>query len=300
MRGDRIGKVLNMEKVFVNGSFVNVSRAKISVFDRGFLYGDGLFETMRSYWGEVFRLENHLDRLFRSAKEIEISFSYTRKELKDIIKRILRINSLSEAYIRLTLSRGVSETGLISKSKSSATMVIVARKFKPLSPSEYRRGWRATIVETRQNQASPVSRLKSLNFLNNILARKEAKAKGVDEGILLNTVGDVTEASTSNIFLVKRGIVITPPEESGLLPGITRRVVLELTTPLGLKVYKRIISLDELMGAEEAFLTNSLIEIMPLVEIDGRRIGKGEPGPVTERIHKAYKVLVKNEIGRKG
>ena len=287
-----------MEKIFLNGSFVNLAQAKISVFDRGFLYGDGLFETMRSYWGEVFRLEDHLDRLFRSAKEIEISFSYTRKELKNIIKRILKINNLSEAYIRLTLSRGVSETGLISKSKSSATLVIVARKFKPLSPSEHKRGWRVTVVGPRQNQASPVSRLKSLNFLNNILARKEAKAKGVDEGILLNTIGDVTEASTSNIFLVRRGIVITPPEESGLLPGITRRVVLELATSLGLKVYKRRISLDELMGVEEAFLTNSLIEIMPLVEIDGRRIGKGKPGTLTQRIHKAYQALVKSEIGR--
>ena len=285
-----------MEKIFLNGSFVNLNRAKISVFDRGFLYGDGLFETMRAYWGEVFRLEDHLDRLFRSAKEIELSFSYTRKELKNIIKRILKINNLSQAYIRITLSRGVSEPGLISKSKSSATLVIVARKFKPLSPSEYRRGWRATIVEPRQNQASPVSRLKSLNFLNNVLARKEAKAKRVDEGILLNTLGEVTEASTSNIFLVRGGIVITPSEESGLLSGITQRVVLELATPLGLTAYRRKISLDELMGAEEAFLTNSLIELMPLVEIDGRQIGKGKPGPLTERIHKAYKTLVKSEI----
>ncbi|MBA7506855.1 Branched-chain-amino-acid aminotransferase [subsurface metagenome] len=285
-----------MEKIFLNGSFVNLAQAKISVFDRGFLYGDGLFETMRAYCGEVFRLEDHLDRLFRSAKEIELSFSYTRKELKNIIKRILKTNNLFEAYIRLTLSRGVSEPGLISKSKSSATLVIVARKFKPLSASEHKRGWRATIVETRQNQASPVSRLKSLNFLNNILARKEAKAKRFDEGILLNTVGDVTEASTSNIFLVKKGILITPPEESGLLPGITRRVVLELATSLGLKVYKRRISLDGLIGAEEAFLTNSLIEIMPLVEIDCRRIGKGKPGTLTQRIHKAYQDLVKREI----
>ena len=288
-----------MEKIFLNGSFVNLNQAKISVFDRGFLYGDGLFETMRAYWGEVFRLEDHLDRLFRSAKEIELSFSYTRKELKNIIKRILKINSLSEAYIRVTVSRGVSEPRLISKPKSSATLVIVARKFKPLSPSEYRRGWRATIVEPRQNQASPVSRLKSLNFLNNILARKEAKAKRVDEGILLNTVGDVTEASTSNIFLVKRDSVITPREESGLLPGITRGVVLELATSLGLKAHKRRISLNDLMGVEEAFLTNSLIEIMPLVEIDGRPISNGKPGVVTRRIYKAYKTLVKREIAIK-
>jgi len=288
-----------MEKVFLNGSFVNLTQAKISVFDRGFLYGDGLFETMRAYWGEVFRLEDHLDRLFRSAKEIELSFPYTRKELKDIIKKVLKINNLSEAYIRLTLSRGVSEPGLVSKSKSSATLVIVARKFKPLSPSEYRKGWRATIVETRQNQASPLSRLKSLNFLNNILARKEAEAKRIDEGILLNTVGDVTEASTSNIFLVKKGIIITPPEESGLLPGITRGVVQELAHNLGLKAYKRRVFLDDLMGAEEAFLTNSLIEIMPLVEVDGRRIGKGKPGPVTQKIHKAYQDLVKREIRKR-
>ncbi len=288
--------VVAMQKIFLNGSFVNLSRAKISVFDRGFLYGDGLFETMRAYCAEVFRLEDHLDRLFRSAKEIELSFSYTREKLKNIVKRIIRINNLSEAYVRITISRGVSQPGLISKSESSATLVIVARKFKPLSAAEYGKGWRATIVKTRQNQASPVSRLKSLNFLNNILARKEAKAKRFDEGILLNTLGEVTEASTSNIFLVKKRDVITPPEESGLLPGITRGAVLELATSLGLKAHKRRISLEELMAAEEVFLTNSLIEIMPLVEIDGHRIGKGKPGPATRRIHKAYKDLVSKEM----
>jgi len=283
-------------KIFVNGSFVNLSQAKISVFDRGFLYGDGLFETMRAYSGEVFRLGDHLDRLFRSAKEIELSFSYTRRDLKNIIKKVLKINNLSDAYIRLTLSRGVSEPGLISKCKSPATLVIMARRFKPPSPSEYRKGWRATIVGTRQNQASIVSRLKSLNFLNNILARKEAKARRVDEGILLNTLGDVTESSTSNIFLVKGSILITPPEEAGLLPGITRGVVLELATSLGLEAYQRKISLNELMGADETFLTNSLIEVMPLVEIDGRSIGNGKPGLVTQRIHRAYQDLVKREI----
>jgi len=287
-----------MEKIFLNGSFVNLTRAKISVFDRGFLYGDGLFETMRAYSGEVFRLEDHLDRLFHSAKGIELSLPYTRRELRTIIKRILKINGLSKAYIRLTLSRGVSEPGLISKPQSSVTLAIVAREFKPLSPSEYRKGWRATVVETRQNQASPLSRLKSLNFLNNILARKEAQSKRVDEGILLNTLGEVAEASTSNIFLVKRGIIITPPEESGLLPGITRGVVLELAPNLGLKAYNRRVSLDDLMGAEEAFLTNSLIEIMPVVEIDGRPLGNGKPGKVTQRIHKAYQELVNRETGK--
>ncbi len=285
-----------MEKIFLNGSFVNLSRAKISVFDRGFLYGDGLFETMRAYSGEVFRLEDHLDRLFRSAKEIKLTFSHTRKELKNIIKRILKVNSLSEAYIRITLSRGISEPGLISECKSPATLVIVAREFESPSPVEYRKGWRATLVETRQNQASPLSRLKSLNFLNNILARKEAEAKRVDEGILLNTLGDVTEASTSNVFLVNRGLIITPSEESGLLPGITRGVVLELAPNLGMEAFKRRVSLNDLMGAEEAFLTNSLIEIMPLVEIDGCQIGNGKPGAVTERIHKAYQDVVRREI----
>jgi branched-subunit amino acid aminotransferase/4-amino-4-deoxychorismate lyase len=176
----------------------------------------------------------------------------------------------------------------------------VARHFKPPSPSEYRKGWKAVVVETRQNQGSPLSRLKSLNFLNNIWARREAEAKRVDEGILLNTLGEVAEASTSNIFLVKKGVVITPPEESGLLPGITRRVVLELTSTLGLEVYDKKVFLDDLMVAEEAFLTNSLIEIMPLVEIDGRRIGKGKQGPITEKIHKAYRACVAKESGLEG
>jgi len=295
-KGMRKSSLSPFSKVFLNGSFVDITRAKISVFDRGFLYGDGLFETMRAYWGEVFRLEDHLDRLFRSAKEIELSLPYTRKELQNIVRRLLRINGLSRAYIRLTLSKGVSEPGLISKPKSSPTLVIVARDFKPLSPSEYRKGWRATVVETRQNQASPLSRLKSLNFLNNILARKEAEAKRVAEGILLNTLGEVTEASASNIFLVKKGVVITPLEESGLLPGITRKVVLELASSLGVEAYDKKVFLDDLMVADEAFLTNSLIEIMPLVEIDGRPVGNGKPGPLTQRIHKAYQELVKEEI----
>ena len=288
-----------MEKIFLNGSFVTPTRARISVFDRGFLYGDGLFETMRAYWGKVFRLQDHLDRLFRSAKGIELSIPYTQGELKNIIKRVLKINGLSQAYIRLTVSRGISEPGLISQPKSPATVVVVAREFKPLSSSQYRKGWRAIVVKNRQNQASPLSRLKSLNFLNNILARKEAEEKRVDEGILLNTLGEVSEASTSNIFLVKRGIVVTPPEESGLLPGITRGVVLELTKNLGLKTCYRKVSLDDLMGAEEAFLTNSLIEVMPLVGIEGQRIGKGKPGPVTQSIHKAYQALVRREIATK-
>jgi len=286
---------LSPPKVFINDSFVSLARAKVSVFDRGFLYGDGLFETMRAYSGKVFRLEDHLDRLFHSARGIELSFDYTREELKNIIGKIIEINSLSEAYIRLTVSRGVSEPGLISKSRPSATLVIVARNFKPPSPSEYETGWRAIVVETRQNQSSPLSRLKSLNFLNNILARREAEAKGVDEGILLNTQGEVTEAATSNIFGVNKDAIITPLEESGLLPGITRGVVLELAPNLGLKAYKRRVNLSHLMRAEEAFLTNSLIEIMPLVEIDGRRIGNGKPGSITEKIHRAYRALVRKE-----
>jgi len=286
---------LSSLKVFINDSFVSLARAKVSVFDRGFLYGDGLFETMRAYSGKVFRLEDHLDRLFRSARGIELSFDYTREELKNIIGKIIEINSLSEAYIRLTVSRGVSEPGLISKSRPSATLVIVARNFKPPSPSEYETGWRAIVVETRQNQSSPLSRLKSLNFLNNILARREADTKRVEEGILLNTLGHVTEASTSNIFLANKDSIITPSEESGLLPGITRGVVLELAPNLGLKAYKRRVNLSHLMRAKEAFLTNSLIEIMPLVEIDGRRIGNGRPGPITEKIHRAYRALVRKE-----
>jgi len=289
----------NMEKIFLNRCFVNCSEAKISVFDRGFLYGDGLFETMRAYSGRVFRLKDHLDRLFCSAREIELSLSCSRKYLKESIEKILKMNNLSNAYIRVTISRGVSDPGLVSPAKSYSTLVIVARKMKCLSSLTYKKGWRAIVVETRQNQASPLSRLKSLNFLNNILARKEAEAKRVDEGILLNTLGEVTEASTSNIFFVKRGTVITPKEKSGLLPGITRGVVLELVSSLGVEAYDKKVFLDDLMVADETFLTNSLIEIMPLVEIDGHPIGNGKPGPVTQRIHKAYQDLVKREIATK-
>jgi len=287
-----------MEKIFINGSIVSLDQARISVLDRGFLYGDGLFETMRAYGGEILRMKEHMERLFQGAKEIGLALPYKREELGNAIKRILKMNRLSEAYIRLTVTRGISEPGLVSRSRSLPTLVIVAKEFKALSSSEYRKGWKAIVVETRQNQASPLSRIKSLNFLNNILARIEAEEKRCDEGILLNTLGEVSEGSTSNIFLVKKDNLITPEEESGLLPGITRGIVVELAPNQGLKVYNRRVALDELFAADEVFLTSTLIEVMALVEVDGKQIGNGKPGKVTKKIHKAYRDLVGKEVGR--
>lgn len=276
--------------VYLNGALLPRSQAKISPFDLGFLYGYSLFETMRAYSSHIFRLERHLERLSKSAKLLSLPLNAS--ELKKACYDTLKINKLKDARIRLTVSIGEGEAAPDLPKHPKPTVLVIATSYIPPSAETYRNGYKALVSALRQNSQSPLSHLKSANYLNNILARREAKAGGADEAILLNERGFLCEASTSNIFLVSKGVLITPNEQSGCLPGITRQVVIELASEQGLSVSERKIRLKELAQAEEAFLTSSLIELMPLTEVNGQRISRGK---LTERLIQAYKEAVAKE-----
>ena len=281
--------------VYLNGNLVPENKAKVSIFDRGFLYGDGLFETMRAYAGKIFRLERHLQRLFRSARILSLSVPGGEEKLKEAIYRTLKANNLEEAYLRLTISRGEGGTGPDVADNLRVSTVIVAESL-PLYPNRwYEKGVKAVVVKVRRDETSPLSRIKSLNYLPNILARLEAKNKEAEEGLMLNSQGHLAEGTVSNIFLIRGGKLVTPSLKSGVLPGITREAILELAPGQGLKASEREIKLTELREAEEAFLTNSLREIVPLTRVDGNPLGDGKPGRITKTIAAAYSRLVERE-----
>jgi len=284
------------ELVWLNGTLCPKKEAKIPIDDRGFLFGDGVFETMRSYGGKVFRLDKHLKRLFDSLAIIHLQIPYQQEELAQAVYDTLKANQLRDAYIRLTVTRGQGGKGIDPPEKPSPTIVIVARELIPYPEQVYREGLRTGISEIKQNISSPTARIKSLNFLDHILARSEAKQKGLDEAILLNTEDFICEGTVSNIFLVKHGNLITPDKESGILPGITREAVIELAQRKGITVEEKKVKLSELKEADECFLTNTLMEVMPVSEIDGRKIGQGRPGPLTLHVMEWYKDMVQKEL----
>jgi len=279
------------EIVYLNGSLIPRSQASISALDYGFLYGFGLFETMRAYGGQVFRLDSHLNRLAHSAKLLGLPIGTL--DLKSAVIDTIRANKLSDARIRITVSIGeggmVPDPGTCNK----PTVLILAGHYQPYPEEVYEKGFSAVVSSIRRNSQSLLSRLKSANYLESILARQEARAAGVDEAICLNEKGFVAEASMSNIFLVTDGMLRTPGQGSGILPGITREAVLELALESGIDTVEHDIRLDELFHAQEAFLTNSLIEVMPLTELDGEPIGSGGPGSITKRLMVAYQKMVR-------
>ena len=280
------------EIVCVNGALVPRQEARISPFDRGFLFGYGLFETMRSYGGCVFRLDRHLARLTRSAEKLGLASELDTYELEQSIYQTLKANKLANARIRLTVSAGEGEMTPDPLVPKEPTVLIMAKSYAPYPKRKYEEGFKAVVSSIRLNSQSPLSRTKSTNYLNNILARREASAAAVDEALMLNERGFVAEGSTSNIFLVAAGKLITPSEESGILPGITREAVLELARALGIEAVEGEIPLADLLRAEEAFLTSSVREVLPITSIDGKPVGRGRPGPVTKRLMAAYRHLV--------
>ena len=279
------------EIVYLNGALMPRSQATISVLDYGFLFGFSLFETMRAYGGQVFRWESHLRRLARSAEILGLPIGAL--DLKGAVMATIQANQLSEARIRLTVSMGEGTMVPDPSTCSQPTVLIMAQPYQPYPEAVYQKGFSAVVSSIRRNSQSPLSRLKSANFLESILARQEARVAGVDEALCLNEKGLLAEASMSNIFLVADGVLKTPGEESGILPGITRETILQLAAHLGIKTLEHDIGLDELFQAQEAFLTNSLIEVMPLTEVDGKPVGSGKPGPLTKTLIAAYKELVR-------
>ncbi len=291
------------EIVYLNGSLIPRSQARVSVFDHGFLYGYGLFETMRAYHGTIFLLERHLKRLLNSAAVIGLSPELAEIDLAKACTDTLMANGLQDARLRLTVSRGEVDSFSGSGTSVAPTVLVTARSYQALPAQIYNKGFRVGASSFRRYSQSPLSRLKSANYLLNVLARKEAEAAGLDESLLLNERGLITEGSISNVFFVAHSGLVTPPVESGILPGITREVVMELADALGINVTEGEVRLEDMGQFGEAFLTNSVMEIMPLVEVRDNAgevitIGSGRPGKITKRLMAAYREMVERETSR--
>ena len=288
--------------VYLNGRFLPSYKAKLSPLDHGFLYGYGLFETMRAYEGHIFRLNQHLDRLGYSAQSIGLTHSTLTSEegkqsLKNACVATLEANKLKNARLRLTVSAGEGDMTPNSSTCFSPTILITAQNLVPLPPQKYETGFKAALSSLRRNSQSPLARLKSTCYTENILARMAAKDIGCDEAILLNEQGYLAEGSATNIFLVSTEELITPSLESGVLPGITREIVLEMAHAINIKTLERQVKLEELIEAEEAFVTNSILELMPLTLFEGKPISTGKSGRLTKELLVAYKTLV-NEAAK--
>jgi branched-chain amino acid aminotransferase len=289
------------EIVYFNSRLIPRSKARLSPFDHGFLYGYGLFETMRAYQGHIFRLERHLARLCRSAQSLGLTHSTLnivegKQSLKAACMETLEANKLKDARLRLTITAGEGDMTPDPSTRSRPTVLITARTLFPLPSDKYESGFKATLSSLRRNSQSPLSRLKSTCYLENILARIEARAAGCDEAILLNEQGYLAEGSTTNIFLVNNRELITPSLENGVLPGITREAILEIARAANIKTLERQVELKELIEAEEAFVTNSILELMPLTWFNGKPIGTGKPGQLSNKLLAAYRKLVNEAL----
>jgi branched-chain amino acid aminotransferase len=281
--------------IYLDGSFVSEDEAKISVFDHGLLYGDGVFEGIRAYNGRVFRLEEHIERLFDSAKTIDLAVPCTKQEFAEIILETLRKNNLRDAYIRPIVTRGRGDLGLDPRKCPKPTVICIAVEWGAMYGDLYEKGLTAISVSVRRNPSEALPpNVKSLNYLNNILAKIEANYKGGDEAIFFDTNGYVSEGSGDNIFVVKNGVVITPPTINNLR-GITRQVALEIAESMGIVIREQNLGYFDLYSADEVFVTGTAAEVAPITLIDGRSIGTGKPGPITRQLMEAFRRVADSE-----
>ncbi|MBC7130168.1 branched-chain-amino-acid transaminase [Candidatus Bathyarchaeota archaeon] len=279
--------------VYINGNYYPKSEAKISVFDHGLLYGDGVFEGIRAYKGVVFKLKEHIDRLYNSAKAIMLNIPMTKEQMINAILETLRKNNLRDAYIRLVVTRGIGDLGLDPRKCPKPTVIIIADTIKLYSREARERGIRAMLVWVRRNPVDTTPHgIKSLNYLNSVLGKIEANIAGFDEAICLDKNGYISEGVGENLFIVKGGELITPPPAAGILVGITRAVIMRLAEKLGYLVREQNLTPVDLFTADEAFLTGTAAEITPIAEINGRIIGEGKPGPVTRRLMEEFEKLL--------
>lgn len=282
--------------IYLNGKFVPKEEAKVSVFDHGFLYGDGVFEGIRAYEGKVFKLREHIERLYASARAISLEIPMSQEEMVKATLETVRVNGIRDGYIRIVVSRGEGDLGLDPQKCPNPTVVIIADKIAIYPEEVYREGMRIITVSTRRNPPQALNpNIKSLNYLNNILAKIEANRAGVPEAIMLSIDGYVAEATGDNIFIIKNGALTTPPLYVGALPGITRQVVMQLAREKGFPVEERVFTLYEVYTADECFLTGTAAEVVPVVEVDGRKIGEGVPGRITLLLMEAFHNYVKQE-----
>src|SRR5881296_2043230 len=272
-------------QIYVDGKFYAEGEAKVSVFDHGLLYGDGIFEGIRFYNGRVFRLEEHLARLWDSARSICLGIPMSMRDMTEAVLETIRQNRLRDGYIRLLVTRGVGNLGLNPAQCKYPSVIIIAATIALYHESFYRKGLTVVTCATRRsNPAALNPAVKSLNYLNNVMARIEANLAGADEALMLNDAGNVAECTADNVFIVKHGQIFTPPVVSGALRGITRSVVFEIAAELGVKARDTDITRHDVFVADECFLTGTAAEIVPVVKADGRSIGNGKPGPITARI----------------
>ncbi|EHQ90352.1 branched-chain-amino-acid transaminase [Desulfosporosinus youngiae] len=276
--------------IYLNGAFVPEEEAKVSVFDHGFLYGDGIFEGIRAYHGRVFKLEEHLKRLYESAKSINLSIGLTKQEMQEVVLESLRRNGLKDAYIRLVVSRGKGDLGLNPDNCSGASIVCIAAQIKLFEESMYEQGLDVKTVAIRRNNPDSLNpRIKSLNYLNNIMAKIESIQAGVIEAIMLTQDGYVAEGTADNIFIYRNNVLITPPLSAGILEGVTRNTVIQLADELGINVKEELFTRHDLYTADECFLTGTAAELIPVRNVDGRVIGAGVPGPVFKQLLEVFR-----------
>lgn len=284
-------------KVYINGKFYEKKDAKISVFDHGFLYGDGVFEGIRSYNRLAFKLKEHIDRLFESAQSICLEIPLTKEQVLEAVCATLRVNKLDNGYVRLIISRGEGDLGLDPrKCKGNASVVIITDKIALYPQKLYKEGMEIITVPTIRNLPEALNpQIKSLNYLNNILAKIEAINCGYEEAIMLDSLGYVAECTGDNIFIVKRNELYTPPQCMGTLRGITRDTILEIALKKGIGVHEHVITRHEVYIADECFLTGTAAEVIPVVKVDGRKIGSGKPGGLTLKLISAFRKSTRRE-----
>jgi branched-chain amino acid aminotransferase len=283
---------MSEQVVYLDGEFVPKSKAVVSVFDHGFLYGDGIFEGIRCYSGNVFRLKEHIKRLYESAKSILLDIPMSQEEMSDLVVETLRKNGFADAYIRLVVSRGKGDLGLDPRNCGKPSVIIIAEQLKLFPQEFYDNGLKIVTVPTRRNVPDALNpKIKSLNYLNNILVKIEAARAGVLEALMLNHEGYVCEGSGDNVFIVKDGKVLTPPTYLGALEGITRNAIIELCEKLGIPCEEKPFTRHDVYVADEVFLTGTAAEVIPVVDVDARVIGDGRPGPITATLIKEFRKI---------
>jgi branched-chain amino acid aminotransferase len=283
-------------KIYLNGSLVDEADAKVSVFDHGLLYGDGVFEGIRLYGGNVFRLDEHLERFENSAKAILLDMPLSRAQWSDAICETCRANGLTDGYIRAVVTRGIGDLGLAPWLCAKPSYFVIASKISLYPKEYYENGLAIVTVATRRiGPAEIPSTIKSLNYLNNILAKIEARQAGALEAIMLNELGHVAEATADNVFIVHKGVILTPSASQGALKGVTRSTIIDVATDLGIPEREATLTRYDLWCADECFLTGSGAEVIPVVKLDGRVIGTGRPGPVTQRLMAEFRKRVLTE-----
>ncbi len=281
-----------MEKVFLNNKLVDIDKACISVTDSGFLYGAGLFETMRSHNGVVFALKDHLDRLFASADVLSINNPYDREYITEAITKLLHSNKLTDARLRLTLTNGPMTE---SEEKLKSTLLITAAKFRSYPPEYYKKGVMVVLCPFKQNPIDPASGRKTTSYFSRMIALNLAHQKRAAEAIWFTLDNRLAEGCISNVFLVKDSVLYTPPINTPVLPGVARKTVCRLALEDSIKLTEKDLSIDDILGADEIFMTNVIMQVMPITKVEKHTVGDGQVGPITKKLHKSFEELVKKE-----